>query len=181
MYLCRYMCMFLYMCVYVCICICMFVYVYLCDILFFFWHHQFHRLSWPPLLLDTSITRRKIWCPQPSTYPITHRHQKMQNYMKTEEVTLEPRLPLKRIYTPPSIKVLFPLNQCKSSFRKFTTNSIKTYTSQYNKNMKHNLFDHTLTEEEFSVLTKGLSFVPTPTKITNKKQINAGISSRNAC
>ena len=111
----------------------------------------------------------------------------MQNYMKTEEVTLDPiriytpHIHIKRIYTPPSIKVLFPLNQCKSSFRKFTTNSIKTYTSQYNKNMKHNLFNHTFTEEEFSVLTKGLSFVPTPTKTSNKKQINAGIGSRNAC
>ena len=84
--------------------------------------------------------------------------------MKTEEVTFEPTPPLKHIYTPPSIKVLFSQNQCKSSFRKFTTKSIKTYTSQYNENMIHNLSDHTLTEYEFSVLTKGLSFVPTPTK-----------------
>ena len=84
--------------------------------------------------------------------------------MKTEEVTLEPTPPLKRIYTPPSIKVLFALNHCKSSFRKFTTNSIKTNTSQYNKNIIHNLSDHKLTEDEFSVLIKVLSFVPTPTK-----------------
>ena len=91
--------------------------------------------------------------------------------MKTEEVTLEPTPQLKRIYTPPSIKVLFPQNQCKSSFRKFTTKSIKTYTSPYNKNMIHNLSDHTLIEDEFSVLTKGLPFVPTSTKTfkeTNK-------------
>ena len=70
--------------------------------------------------------------------------------MNSEEITLEPTLPLKRIYTPPSIKVLFPLNQCKSSFRKFTANSIKAYTSQYNKNIIHNLSDHILTEDELS-------------------------------
>ena len=35
-------------------------------------------------------------------------------------------------------------------------------------NMIHNLSDHTLTEDEFSVLTKGLSFVPSPTKTLNK-------------
>ena len=38
------------------------------------------------------------------------------------------------------------------------------HTSQYNKNMMQNLPNHTLTEYEFSVLTKGLSFVPTLTK-----------------
>ena len=37
--------------------------------------------------------------------------------------------------------------------------------------MIHNLTDYTLTEEEFSVLTKGLSFVPTPIK-TFKQEIN---------
>ena len=88
----------------------------------------------------------------------------MQNHMKVEEVTLDPIPPLKCIYAPPSIKVLFPLNQCKFSFRKFTANSIKTYTSQYRKNMIHNLSDHALTEDEFSVLTKRLSFVPNTTK-----------------
>ena len=88
----------------------------------------------------------------------------MQNQMNTEEVILEPTPPFKRIYTPPSIKVVFPLNQCKSSFHKFTANSIKAYTSQYNKNIIHSLFDHILTEDEVSVLTKDLSFLPTPTK-----------------
>ena len=53
-------------------------------------------------------------------------HKKIQNHMKTEEGTLESTPPLKPIYTPPSIKVIFPLNQCKSSFRKFTANFIKT-------------------------------------------------------
>ena len=91
--------------------------------------------------------------------------------MNSEEINLEPTLPLKRMYTPPSIKVLFPLNQCKSSFRKFTSNSIKAYTSQYNKNIMHNLSVHILTEDELSVLTKGLSFVPTPTK-TFKQDTN---------
>ena len=80
--------------------------------------------SWPPLSLETPDIRRNIDV-----------LKKMQNHMKTEEIiTLEPTPPLKRIYTPPSIKVLFPLNQCKSSFRKFTANSINAYTSQYNKN-----------------------------------------------
>ena len=91
--------------------------------------------------------------------------------MNPKEVTLQPTPPLKRIYTPPSVKVLFPLNQCKSSFRKFTANSIKAYTSQYNKNIIHNFSDHILTEDELSVLTKGLSFVPNPTK-TFKQDTN---------
>ena len=71
----------------------------------------------------------------------------MQNQMKIEEVTLEPTSPLKRVYTSPSIKNLFPQNQYESSFHKFTTKSIKTYTFQYNKNLIHNLPDHTLTED----------------------------------
>ena len=109
--------------------------------------------SLPLLSLDTPI--------QEETFGV---HKETQNHMNTEEVTLEPTPPLKRIYTPPSIKVLFPLNQCKSSFRKFAANSIKAYTSQYNKNIIHNFSDHILTEDELSVLTKGLSFVPIPTK-----------------
>ena len=48
---------------------------------------------------------------------------------------------------------------------------MKPYTYQYNKNLIHNLSDHTLTEEEFSVLTKGLCFVFNPTK-TFKQEIN---------
>ena len=91
--------------------------------------------------------------------------------MNTEEVALAPTLPFKRIYKPPSIKVLSPLNQCKSSFRKFTANFIKAYTSQYNKNIIRNFSDHIVTEDELSVLTKGLSFVPTPTK-TFKQNTN---------
>ena len=126
-----------------------------------FRHHESHSLSWAPLSLDTSDIRRNIWCLQPSTFPITHRHRKMQNHMKTEEVTLEPTRPLKRIYTLPSIKVLFPLNQRKSLSRKFTINSIKTYIPQYNENMTHNPSNHTLTEDELSVLTKDLYFAHT--------------------
>ena len=91
--------------------------------------------------------------------------------MNSGEINLEPTPLLKRIYTPPSVKVLFPLNQCKSSFPKFTANSIKAYTSQYNKNITHNLPDYILTVEELSVLTKGLSFVPSPTK-TFKQDTN---------
>ena len=77
--------------------------------------------------------------------------------MNTEEIILEPTPPLKRIYTPPSIKVLFPLNQCKSSFRKFTANSIKTYTSQYNKNITHSLSDHILAAQYNKNITHSLS------------------------
>ena len=93
----------------------------------------------------------------------------MQNHIGREEVTLEPTPPLRRIYTPLSIKVLIPQNQFKSSFRKFTATTIKIYSFQYNKNVIHNLSNHTLTEEKLSVLTKGfLSFVLTPSKLSNK-------------
>ena len=85
----------------------------------------------------------------------------MLNHTEAEEATLEHTPPLTSIYTPPSIKTLFQQHQCKSSFRKFTTKSIKTYTSKYNRNTIHNLSDHTITDEEFSFLRKGLSFVPT--------------------
>ena len=91
-------------------------------------------------------------------------YKEMQNHMNTEEITLEPTPLSKRIYTLPSIKVLFPLNQCKSLFLKFTANSIKTYTSQHNKSIIHNLSDDILAKDELSLLTNGLSFVPTPTK-----------------
>ena len=128
--------MYVYMYMYVC------VLLYAC--IFYIYLHFFQSLSWPPLFLDTSSRRIDVWCLQPLTYLITHRHRNMQNHMKTKEVTLEPTPPLERMYTAPSINGLFPLNQCKSSFHKFKTNSIKTYTSKYNKNMIHNLSSHTL-------------------------------------
>ena len=126
-----------------------------------------HSLSWSPLFLDA--IRKTPWYPQSYLPYHTPTHRKMQNHTMAEEATVEPTPPLKRIYTLPSIKVLFPLNQCKSLFRKFKTNSIKTYTSQYNKNMIHNLSNHKLTDHEFSVLIKGLFFVPTPTKTFKQK------------
>ena len=46
-----------------------------------------------------------------------------------------------------------------------------TVIFQYNKNMIHNLSNHNLTEEELSVLVKGLPFAPTLPKLSNKKQI----------
>ena len=98
-------------------------------------------------------------------------HKEMQNHMNSEKIILEPTPLLKRIYTLPSTKVLFPLNQCKSSFRKFVANSIKAYTSQYNENIIHNLSDHILTEDELSVFIKVLTFVPTLTK-TFKQDTN---------
>ena len=93
----------------------------------------------------------------------------MQNHIGREEATLEPTPPVKRMYRPPSIRVLFLQNQCKSSFRRLTGTTIKTYTFQYNNNMIHNFSKHTLTDAEFSVLTKDFSFVPTPPKLSNKK------------
>ena len=88
----------------------------------------------------------------------------MLNHTEAEERTLDHTSPRTCIYIPPLIKALFPQHQCKSSFRKFTIKSIKTYTPKYNKNMIHNFSDHTLTEDEFSVLTKGSSFAPTPSR-----------------
>ena len=149
--------------VYVC------VYIYVIFFLFLFF---FHSLSWSPLLdtyLDTSNRRRYVWCPQP--YPPYHTltHRKMLSHTVMEEVTTESTAPLNHICAPPSIKVLFPPNQWKSSFHKFKIDSIKTYTSQHNKNMVHNFYDHTLTEDESSVLSKGFSFVPTSTKTFKQK------------
>ena len=89
--------------------------------------------------------------------------------MKKEEVTVKPTPPLKRIYTPPSIKVVFLQNQSKSPSCKFTTKSIKIYASQYNKNMIHNLSNHRLIEDESSVVTKDLSKFSPPPKTLNKK------------
>ena len=95
----------------------------------------------------------------------------MQNHIGREGATLEPPPPVQRIYTPPSVKILFSQNQCKSSIRKFSAAAIKTYTSQYNKNAIHNPFKPlTLIGEEFSDLTKSLSFVPCPMK-TYKREI----------
>ena len=74
-------------------------------LLFWFWHRESHSLSWPPLSLNTSDTRRYIWHPQLSPYPTTQQHQQMRNHMKTEEVTLETTPLLKRIYIPLWIKV----------------------------------------------------------------------------
>ena len=49
--------------------------------------------------------------------------------------------------------------------------------------MIHKLSDHALTEDEFLVLTKALSFVPRPTKAFKQEinKINPEISSRFAC
>ena len=93
----------------------------------------------------------------------------MQNHIKKEEVTLEPTPLLKHTYTTIN-KSTLSQKQCKFSFQKFMIKAIKTYTSQYNKNMVHNLSDHT-TKNEFSVLSKGLFLVRNPTK-TFKQEIN---------
>ena len=78
---------------------------------------------------------------------------------------------MKHTYTPPSIRVIFRQNQCKSSLRNFTTKSIKSYSYHCRNNMIYNLSDYTLAQDEFSVSTKGLSPVPIPTK-TFKQEIN---------
>ena len=100
----------------------------------------------------------------------------MQNRFGREGATLEPLPSLRCIYIAPSMKVLFPQNQYKASFKKFTAVTIKRCNSQHNKNTFHNISNQILTEKEFSVLTKGLSFAPTPTK-TFKREIT--ISSSN--
>ena len=97
-------------------------------------------------------------------YTGTNIKSKMQNHVNTEGANLDHPPPLRYIFTLLSMKVLFPQNQCKSSFRKYTSATIKTYTSRYNKTIFHNLFDHILTDKKFSVLNKGLSFVPNPIK-----------------
>ena len=127
--------------------------------------------SWSPLSLDTSNTRKDIWYPQPSPYPATDWQQNMQNHIKRKKVSIEHTPPIKHTYTPPSIKVLFGQNQCKSSLRKFATKYIKTYSYHCKNNMIYNLSDYTLAEDEFSVLTKGLSFIPIPIK-TFKQEVN---------
>ena len=114
---------------------------------------------------------RNIWHPQSLPYPTTYWHWKMQNSHENRRSNPWACTPTKTHIQLVSIKVLFPQNQCKSLFRKFTTKSMKIYTSQYNKNVIHNLSNHTLTEDELSVLPKGLSFVLTPTK-TFKQETN---------
>ena len=94
----------------------------------------------------------------------------MQNKVWKKGANFDPTPSLKRIYTPPSIKVLFHQNKCNPSLRKFMAKSIKTYFTQYNQNMIHNLSDHILNEDEISVFTKALSFVPTPTARNKKIQ-----------
>ena len=95
-------------------------------------------------------------------------YPKMQIHIGKKEVTLESTPPLRRIHH----------HQLKSSSYKTNANPhleislrqpSKHTPSKHNKNMIHNLCNQVLTEEEFSVLTKGLSFVPTPPKLSNKK------------
>ena len=92
--------------------------------------------------------------------------------MKALEAKIKRTPQLKHKYLPASIKVLFPQNQYESWFRKFSTKSIKTYTSQYNKNMTHDLSDHTTywlrMNSQFSPKAYSL-FPPPPTKPLNKK------------
>ena len=166
MYIYIYIYIYLYMYIYICMHIYIYIYIYL---LVLSWHYESQKLLFYTIFRNPWYKKKHL---------VTT--IKMQNHLKTEEITLDATPPLKHIYTPPSIKVLFPLNQCKSSFRKFTANSIKTYTSQYNKNIIHNLSDQTLTEDESWVLTKGLSFATTPTK-TFKKDINKSRNKFKTC
>ena len=150
MCICMHMCICMYM--YICMCVCVYMCVYFICCCSYLGTMNLTS-SLPPLSLIPLI--------QEETFGV---YKEMQNHVNTEEITLEPTPPSKRIYTLPSIKVLFPINQCKSFFLKFTANSIKTYTSQYNKSIIHNLSDDILAKDKLSLLTNGLSFVPTPTK-----------------
>ena len=93
----------------------------------------------------------------------------MQNDIKREGVTLEP--------TPPSTRICTTINKRPLPTKPMQILIPKIYdqihqsTSQYNKNIINYLSDYTLTEDEFSVLTKDLSFVSTPTK-TLKQEMN---------
>ena len=127
-----------------CMCICVYIPMYIYHICSIFWSLVY---------LDTTDTRRSIWCSKDNAKP--HENRRSNPWA----------------YTPSWIKALFPLNQCISSFGKFMSIFIKTYTFQCNQNVIHNLSDHTLTKNEFSVLAKGLSFVSTPTK-TFKQETN---------
>ena len=154
----------MYIYIYIYVCICLYIYIYMCICIYFF---VVVVVAVVAVVLALSISQAlclhylQISLIQAETLGV---YKETQNHMSTEEITLESTPPLKRIHTPPSMKALFALNQCKFSFHKLTANSIKTQTSQYNKNITHNLSDHKLTEDELSILTKGLSFVPTPTK-----------------
>ena len=120
---------------------------------------------------ETSSTRKKHLASTAFTLSCNVLALKMQNSHENRKNNPCACTPTKTYIQPVSIKVLFPQNQCKSLFRKFTTKSMKIYTSQYNKNMIHNVSNHTLTEDELSVLPKGLFFVLTPTK-TFKQETN---------
>ena len=156
LYACMCICMYMHMCIcmymYICMCVCVYMCVYFICCCSYLGTMNLTS-SLPPLSLIPLI--------QEETFGV---YKEMQNHVNTEEITLEPTPLSKRIYTLPSIKVLFPINQCKSFFLKFTANSIKTYTSQYNKSIIHNLSDDILAKDKLSLLTNGLSFVPTPTK-----------------
>ena len=82
----------------------------------------------------------------------------MQNRVGKKGANFDPTPALKRIYTHPSIKVLFPKNQCNSSFIKFMAKPTKTYTTQYNQNMIHDLSDHILNEVEIWFSLKAYPF-----------------------
>ena len=84
--------------------------------------------------------------------------------MKTKEVALEPTPPLKRICTPPSIKSSSHKTNANLHSANSRPNPINHIPPSITKNMTYNLSDHTLTDDEFADLTKGLTFVPTPTK-----------------
>ena len=176
-----YVCVCVHMCVYICVYIYIYTYIYIYIIFTFHILRMYIYIyvymyiyiyiyiyiygivfnttnltySWSPLSLETPDTRKIIWCTQENTK--LHENRRSNPWA----------------YTPTKTHIHTTINKSSLlfSFCKFTTKSIKRYTSQYNKNMIQNLSDHTLTKDEFSVLIKDLSFVSTP-------QIDSVISSR---
>ena len=108
--------------------------------------------------------RKKYLVSTTFTLPYCTPSRKMQSHMKTKEVTLEPTHPLKRIYTPPSIKSTSHKTNANLHSANSRPNPLNHIPPSTTKNMTHKLSDPTLTDDEFAALTKGLSFVPTPTK-----------------
>ena len=168
MYVCICMCLCGYVCMYMCICtFCIYICIFCNNFFFLPFSTASHGL---PLFLDTSNWRRNVWCTQPLTYHITHRHRKMQNHMKTEEVTLELTPPLDKspLSTKP-MEIFIP-----QLYGKFQQN---IHLPMQQKDDTQPLQSHINWGRILSSHQR-LIFC---SHLNQKRQINAGISSRHAC
>ena len=80
----------------------------------------------------------------------------------------------KRNYITPSIKSLYPNSKwwkCKkTNHNKKIRLILNDNKKKFHQNMIHNFSNHTLSNDDISLLQKGLSFVPTPTSNLNKQR-----------